>query len=137
MKEAPIVKLAREIATEAHSGQTRRDKITPYIHHPQAVAERVGAANLKAIAWLHDVLEDTGETPDSLLKKGVPQEIIDDLVVLTKKECEKYEDYISRIRSYGGNAIAIKVADICANMADSPTKYQMKKYSRALLVLLD
>lgn len=65
--------LALEIATEAHNGQFRSDKKTPYITHPIAVAEAVfksfnnlGDVNplfyfryiAKGIAHVHDVVED-------------------------------------------------------------------------------
>ena len=60
MSSREIVRLAAQIATDAHRGQFRRDGVTPYISHPEAVAKRVEGDDLaEAIAWLHDVLEDT------------------------------------------------------------------------------
>ncbi len=65
--------LALELATEAHEGQFRNDKKTPYITHPIAVADGVfksfnnlGDTNplfhfryiAKGIAFLHDTAED-------------------------------------------------------------------------------
>lgn len=66
----PLIELAREIATESHVGQFRRDGVTPYIDHPAAVVTRVGSdLRMIAVVWLHDVLEDTSETQTRFSKK--------------------------------------------------------------------
>ena len=56
-----LVVLAEKIATEAHKGQFRADGKTPFIEHPKAVAAFFSDDEwqLKVIAWLHDVIEDT------------------------------------------------------------------------------
>src|SRR5690625_188415 len=54
---------AREFATKAHQGQSRKSSNAPYITHPIRVAERLeqeGFSNeLVCAAYLHDVVEDT------------------------------------------------------------------------------
>jgi len=60
---------AREFATKAHQGQSRKSSNTPYITHPIRVAERLeqeGFSNeLVCAAYLHDIVEDTSyETED-------------------------------------------------------------------------
>ena len=65
MKQAKIV---LEIATSAHEGQTRRDGVTPYIEHPKAVARRVHTDDEKAVAFLHDIIEDTVYSKQNLRK---------------------------------------------------------------------
>ena len=40
----PLIELARDIAFEAHTGQTRRDRETPYIVHPMTVAGKLQQA---------------------------------------------------------------------------------------------
>ncbi len=50
--------LAQSIAAAAHKGQV--DKAgKPYIEHPAHVAASVQGDAAKAVAWLHDVVEDT------------------------------------------------------------------------------
>ena len=63
---------ARDIATRAHRGQTDKTG-ADYIDHPRRVAERTrhyAAADqqeaAQVVAWLHDVVEDTGVTLDDL-----------------------------------------------------------------------
>ena len=57
---------ARDIATRAHRGQTDKSD-ADYIDHPRRVAQRVrhyATADqqdaAQVVAWLHDVVEDTG-----------------------------------------------------------------------------
>jgi (p)ppGpp synthase/HD superfamily hydrolase len=91
-----------------------------------------------AVACLHDAVEDSRCTIDEISKEldGNP-EIIDGVLTLTKKDHECYEDFISRIKSHrDGRWVRIKIADILANLSDSPTDRQIRKYAMALLVLL-
>ena len=86
-------------------------------------------------AWLHDVLEDTSETPITLTAYGVPKIVVDAVVALTKVEGEAYPNYLSRV---AGNPIArrVKIADMLSNLADSPTDHQIRKYASGLLALV-
>lgn len=59
--------LAAKYAKAAHSGQTRKDGVEPYIRHPMRVAGRVAllpmaTAEMVMAAWLHDTIEDTQVT---------------------------------------------------------------------------
>jgi len=58
-----IVLKAKEFATKAHAGQTRRYTGEPYIGHPARVAfltaSAIGDPEVIAAAYLHDVVEDT------------------------------------------------------------------------------
>lgn len=64
MKEMTIT-TAQHLAELFHEGQTRADKVTPYIEHPKKVAELVekfgGSEFCVALAWLHDVLEESAD----------------------------------------------------------------------------
>jgi (p)ppGpp synthase/HD superfamily hydrolase len=131
----------KQIATEAHKGQYRRDGITPYIVHPESVAMRVkasgGSQEAIAVAWLHDVLEDTPIQEKDLQEMGVPQDIIGSVKILTKEKGQKYQDFILEIAESGDEiAIKVKIADILSNLSDSPSEYQIKKYAKALLILV-
>ena len=50
--------LAQSIAVAAHKGQVDKAGM-PYIEHPAHVASGVQGDAAKAVAWLHDVVEDT------------------------------------------------------------------------------
>ncbi|MDE0660923.1 MAG: HD domain-containing protein [Gammaproteobacteria bacterium] len=58
-----LIETARELARSAHSGQTRKDGVTPYIEHPLAVAATLSGYGYDdetvAAGLLHDVIEDT------------------------------------------------------------------------------
>lgn len=64
MKEMTIT-TAQHLAELFHEGQTRADKVTPYIEHPKKVAELVekfgGSEICIALAWVHDILEESAD----------------------------------------------------------------------------
>lgn len=132
-----LIKLAREIATKAHEGQYRRDKVTPYIVHPKAVADRLinESATVVATAWLHDVIEDTEVTASSLSACGIPESVIKAVEALTYTGSLNYEEYLLGVKR-DWIAKKVKVADMICNLADSPTDRQIIKYARGLVFLL-
>ncbi|MCB0987832.1 MAG: hypothetical protein KDB09_08680 [Acidimicrobiales bacterium] len=104
---------AVRIAREAHSGQA--DKAgQPYIGHVLRVMGRVDTDVEKMAAALHDVIEDTDATPESLLDLGVPEEVVDAVLALTKRAGETYSDFVDRV---GAHPIArqVKIADLADN----------------------
>lgn len=131
-----LPELAKQIATRAHAGQTRRDGKTPYITHPEAVADRFMADVLVAIAWLHDTLEDTSETPDSLRSQGVPEQVVSSVVAMTKTPGEEYFAYLGRVRA-DPLARLVKIQDMLHNLGDQPTYKQIRKYCKGLLYLTE
>ena len=136
MQNRSIASIAREIATAAHEGQFRRDGVTPYIHHPEAVARRVqGDEVAEAAAWLHDVLEDTSLTKDDLKERGIPDEVIQVVALMTHTNGISYERYLAAIAAHP-IAKRVKIADMITNLSDSPTDRQIVKYSKGLLVLM-
>ena len=64
MKEMTIA-TAKYLAELFHEGQTRSNKVTPYIEHPKKVAELVekfgGSEFCIALAWMHDILEESAD----------------------------------------------------------------------------
>lgn len=136
-----LIEIAKEFATRKHEGQFRYDGVTPYIFHPLEVARRVensvGAIKEEiAAALLHDVIEDTGATPEDLILIGMPNTVVLAVVLLTKKEGQGYMEYLEAVRR---NSIArtVKVHDMLANLSDSPSKKQVKKYAEGLTFLLN
>lgn len=131
--------LALQIAQKAHAGQV--DKAgKDYILHPMTVASYMDTDTEKAIAYLHDVLEDTDVTVDAL-REIFPNEIVDTLITLTHRKDESYFEYIQRV-SKSKLAKKVKVADLLHNLditrIKEPTKQdyeRLEKYKKAILYL--
>lgn len=90
-----LVKASR-IAAEAHKGMVDKGG-APYIHHPEWVAEHVEETEGKILGWLHAVLEDTSVTEDDLRAAGFPERIILRLRRLTRKDGQRYSEYIKLV----------------------------------------
>jgi len=111
------VELAKSIATEAHEGQV--DKLgAAYIGHPARVAGHAkrlgGSEQAVAVAWLHDVIEDTSITALDLLNKGVSNEVVSAVELLSKITGQSMEEYCQGIRS-NPLALLVKEADLADN----------------------
>jgi len=110
---------AAAIARKLHSGQFRKDGVTPYIVHPAAVVSRLDYWMVKSAGWLHDTVEDCGATAASLMEMGVDAGVVEIvLAVSQRKGVETYKQYVRRVASSGRMAIAVKLADLDANMQD-------------------
>lgn len=136
MIETNLVTKARLYATAAHAGQFRRDGVTPYITHPAKVVELLGDETETALAaaWLHDVLEDTVVTVDDLLAAGFPLGVVEYVAILSHAEDETYDDYIKEVKGERVPRL-VKIADMLANLTDTPTPKQVAKYTKAILYL--
>ena len=130
--------IAFKIASDAHSGQYRRNGITPYINHPLQVSRKAWkhGPTVMAIALLHDTLEDNPKyTTQVLLDAGLEKEIVDAVVLLTKIDGDDYfNTYLPRVKT---NKLAkiVKIYDIISNLNDDPSDKQLAKYSKALAYL--
>ncbi len=104
---------AERIARAAHEGQV--DKAgRPYAEHPGRVAASVrGDDLLEAIAWLHDVVEDTDVTLDDL-RAEFPEEIVEAVEALTRREGQDPADYYAAVRA-NPRARLVKLADMADN----------------------
>ncbi|HET9650347.1 MAG TPA: Gfo/Idh/MocA family oxidoreductase [Microlunatus sp.] len=134
MTEPPswtMINTARAIATRAHRGQT--DKIgRPYIRHPETVAELVRylpayealepaeRADAVAAAWLHDVIEDTDQTAESLAASGISDGAVAAALALTRHDEVADADYYATI-DRSPVARAIKIADLASNLDPART----------------
>lgn len=137
--EIDMLLVAREIAVFGHEGQL--DKLgRPYILHPQAVAEAVGTPRQKALAWVHDLVEDTPWTLEMLLEAGFPQDFVDEVDALTHRKNEPRADYYARVLLYA-DATVVKRADVrhnlsrLAGLSDSEQERLRAKYEKALSIL--
>lgn len=94
-----LCRRAEEIAVHAHAGQVDKGG-NPYISHPLAVAAGVEGYELKIVALLHDVLEDSSVTAEDLLNEGFPPELVEAIRVLThtKNDSLTYREYIYLVK---------------------------------------
>ena len=109
-----LTDLALAIASEKHDGQTDKSGM-PYIGHVVRVAERCQSPTAKIVALLHDIIEDTDVTADYLREKGIPDDIVACVLIMTRRDGESYEDYIRRVAA---NPVCreVKISDLEDNM---------------------
>lgn len=144
---------AKNLAVVAH-GMQKDQTGQAYSSHPRRVAATVrGDAfartnwqqrnwESEAVAWLHDVLEDTSITKDQLVEFGFPDSVVDAVWALTHLDGEPNELYWERVKR---NELArmVKLHDIRDNLQERrlrklPEDVQVRlraKYARALEVL--
>jgi len=132
------LKTAKIIANRCHLGQTRRDGITPFITHVERVVKRCERYGVEAeiVATLHEILEDSPITLNDLERKGFSNNILEAVSCLTKDNHQSYSAYINGIKN-NNLARLVKIQDILDNISDTPSTKQIRKYSEALLVLVD
>ncbi len=114
MQFEQLYEKALEIATEAHAGQKDLGGVD-YILHPIAVSAICHGKEAKVAALLHDVIEDTGVTAEDLLAKGIPKDIVEAVVLVSKTVDFKETEYFKQIKE---NPIAreVKMADLLHNL---------------------
>jgi (p)ppGpp synthase/HD superfamily hydrolase len=144
--------IAQTAATRAHRGQFRKDGKTPYIVHPERVAERVkffGGNPIGIIAaWLHDVMEDCGGgehiVREALQQMDLPQEDRDEIFsivsALTKdgavpQKADRLRDTLDRINRAPPQAVLVKLCDRMDNLEDG--RDQGEKFLSIYLPLSD
>lgn len=134
------ISFTRSIAAYAHRDQTDKSGV-PYIEHPKAVAELLvdpTEAEYRA-ALLHDVVEDTEYELADLRRLGFSATVVNLVDALSRREDEKYYDFIRRTRDHGASAIRVKRADIAHN-TDPARGWKMpsgmaRRYKKALAIL--
>jgi len=102
------------LAAEQHRHQV--DKAgQPYVVHPLRVMLALDTEPERLAGVLHDIIEDTDVTLDDLRVAGYPDEVLQALDCLTKREGETYEQFVERA---GANPIArrVKLADLEDNL---------------------
>jgi (p)ppGpp synthase/HD superfamily hydrolase len=130
---------AKILATKAHEGQTRWDPNEPYITHPLAIAEQFSDPLHKAVAVMHDVVEDTDITLE-FLKTQFPSIVVEAIDAITHRDGEGYAEYIMRVMK---NPLArdVKIKDIEHNVSSLPddghtkTRLRRERYALALILL--
>lgn len=150
------LEIAVKLAVEAHKDQKYGD--VPYIIHLYEVDRMVIHAYadknrshcdpyskepgdemdcLRAVAYLHDIIEDTPTSFDDLKLAGICEKVSQAVLYITKTEGETYKDYISGVKS---NELArkVKLCDTSANLMNSIKDGNVKrinKYSKQIQLL--
>lgn len=120
--------LAKAIAIAAFGFQDTFDRGgKPYILHCIWVMNHVHTVRRKILAILHDCIEDGIITYEDLRKHGFPEDILDDLKLLThKKEDDYLTVYIPKIAT-SEDATAVKLEDLKHNSNLTRIKGNSKK----------
>ena len=135
--EQSMVDLALSIAKKAHEGQLDKAGVD-YIEHPIYVASQVDTEEEKAVALLHDVIEDSPVSAEELLQAGLPETVVTAVQVLTKKKEQDYQTYLETVKK---NPLArvVKLADLKHNSDLSrlssiteKDRERLKKYKKAI-----
>ena len=135
--EQSMVDLALSIARQAHEGQLDKEGVD-YIEHPIYVASQVDTEEEKAVALLHDVIEDSPVSAEELLQAGLPETVVTAVQVLTKKKEQDYQTYLETVKK---NPLArvVKLADLKHNSDLSrlssiteKDRERLKKYKKAI-----
>jgi (p)ppGpp synthase/HD superfamily hydrolase len=149
-----VYAVAYAIAEKAHAGQFRHlPDARPYFEHVKDVAAMMPTWELKTVAILHDAIEDTTDKPegikvteDTLKAAGIPLNIVQGVVAMTKPEGADYEQYIrDKVK---GNALAraVKLADNYVNLkdrlaaliaGDATAEEKVHKYGLSLKILTE
>ena len=133
-----LLDLAKQVSVRLHFGQL--DKVgEPYFNHVLRVAEsEVLVDDIdRIIAYLHDVVEDTHYTIDSV-KLYFGEEIATCVDNVTKRDNETVEEYFIRVNS-NVRSQRVKYADSMDNFSrskegldDKTIKRLEKKYTKYL-----
>lgn len=114
-EDAHIECRAASLAALMHDGQADRSGRS-YISHIARVVAQLHDPTDRVVAWLHDVVEDTPATIESV-RMHFGNQVADAVDAITHRNNEPQIDYIRRVRA---NAIArrVKVADSTDNSAE-------------------
>lgn len=124
----------------AHKDQKDKSGL-PYVFHPFHLAESMTDEETTAAALLHDVMEDTPFTAEDLRNAGIPEPVMQALLLLTHDPATPYMDYVEAI---GKNPIAraVKLADLRHNSdltrldtVDEAALQRAAKYKKAMELL--
>lgn len=141
MKNQIDLKEVYDFARKAHAGQRYAED--SYITHPMLVALMVDTPLEKAVALLHDTVEDTYVTV-KLISINFGNEVAQAVEVLTNTNKhptdEQYEQYIISITK-NLTALKVKIADLKCNLFFCQRRAEyfshIPRYEKALAYLTD
>jgi len=149
IKDKHIIGTSLMLVKFAQETQVDKNNI-PYMYHIYGVWNRLTNYNnfIQALGIMHDLIEDTSWTLEHLKTYGYDKKFIDAMDSLTRRESEKYSDYIIRV-SKNKYAKIVKHADLKDNLyrclmyinlhpndrKNKSFKSLIKRYENALLDL--
>ena len=127
LKEKDSYTKAEKIVKRLFKGKLDKGG-NPYLNHLYYVSNHLEEVNMKTVGLLHDLLEDTIITESDLKKIGFDNDVIEALLLITKRDDELYGEYIDRIlESNNMIAINVKAIDMKNNLDLSRIKNPTKK----------
>ena len=105
---------ATQIAIKAHKEQVDKGG-HDYIYHPLRVEAKSNSFEEKIVALLHDTVEDGGIAAEYLLMLGFPQNIVNTVLAVSRREGEDYFDFIQRCKENPIGRV-VKICDLEDNM---------------------
>lgn len=145
-----FVTTAANFAIVAHAGMKYGEHtyfdghLSPVAFQAGLIAQGLGwsrrdVAIVEAVAYLHDVVEDTNTDVEDIRRiAGMPHEVATLVHALTKNSCVPYSAYISTIPKAGPLAVVVKIADSLVNYKMCLASGEMeraKKYVNNLQLL--
>ena len=123
-----MVRKMMELARRWHEGQTRNapdgEIPPPYIVHPEAVAKNLldwgepEGSEAAAIAWGHDLLEDT-KVPEAEILAASNETVLNGIRQLTRPEETGKRQYLLNLARNGTRDILlVKISDRIQNSRD-------------------
>ncbi len=100
MPSPNLLVIAEQIARHAHAGQRYgdRDYIEAHVLPVVNTIRRLGYGALhQAVGWLHDVVEDSDWTPDSIREQGIPPVVVRAVERMTKRSGQDHAAYLRDI----------------------------------------
>ena len=137
--------LDKAISIAAQAFEEKYDKGgQPYILHCLYVMNQMPEQHdLRCVAVLHDIIEDTDWAEFDLREEGFPDHVVDAVVILTKRNDQSYDDYIKEV-SKNYYAKQVKLADLKHNSDITRMKgieikdmARLEKYFKAYKYLID
>lgn len=132
-QDIPIIFHLTDVAYICHKKYSYLD----YEYYQETQKSPLDVTQLICVALLHDILEDTHAT-ESYLRDKYPKEIVDAVVILTRKLDESYFEYIERVKE---NKLAtyVKLCDLEHNIIKCYSKPEFQnlkeRYVKALSIL--
>lgn len=137
-----MVDKAEQLAIKAHAGQKDKAGKDYFEAHVFVVANGIiGDPIAKAVAFLHDTVEDTSVTIEDI-KAEFPKKVADAVDVLTHRKGMSYAEYLWHIQQ-NHTAVKVKLSDLRSNMDAKRLQQPLsekdisrtRKYKRAYLML--
>lgn len=115
---------AETLAQVAHEGQSDKNGV-PYIEHVRAVAAGLVSFSvpIQVAGMLHDIVEDTDETLESLASAGVTPTSLTIIDAVTKVPGSTKREQIERVIRGGYGALLVKTSDNAHNSLPDRLKH--------------